>query len=708
MSRSTRIIWWLLIIGLTIVFDLIILRIWRGYRQQLESQKGKDKDINRYSLLIKVIMEEIFRKFWVKCKDFLQNKPEVRNRLFITFELLLIALWAIYVGREYLNFNPRVIPAGREFLSAIQTHHMWTRFQNCGWCAVWNNTVRGGYPMFVDVHGSMLHPIVIITTLVWGVINGAKVALVISLWMAGVAQWWLAKEMRLGWLPRLWSAGIAVVGGHLTGRMELGVFGVVLSTAMSSLVFCGILYVARGGGKRAAVLLGILMASALVSGQGYIQVGLAGTLPALIFLLLDNNRKISPIWKDFILAMVLAFLLAAPFLVSFIHFSPNFVKDVDPEFKTAQPLVYLPLNLVIGDWEFLNSDLLEKLPYPHLYTLFIGWIPVILAILGLSKPNKDHKHYFLFFSTVIVIEFLIGSAVLLRWVAKIFPGIAGVRHPSQITGLAVPIILVFAAYGLEYLINLPWPTLLVEFSESLIKINWKIPLRWILLFPIVFSLREGYQFSKMWIYTEPQDSGIYELVDDLDTTSLQWVNTPFGEHQYIEYAVREDLKLSPGIMSWNWEGREHPIPVLEANRAGPPSDDSEQVGEVTGVPIYKRTDQHYAAIVKGESMEPCAATGSGGRITIVCNTTFPGQLVVKENTWTGWKAWVDGERIPLTGDQWLEVNALAGKHIYEFRYRPWDVPLGLFLSLTGILLCITLWRHKPKIGSEPKVDASMS
>lgn len=705
MLSTTRIIWWLLIISLAILLDLIILRIWRGYRQKLKTQNEINGRVNHYSSLKEAIMEETFKKFWTTLQDLLHKNPKFRNGLVATLELLLIAFWAIYVGHEYLDFDPRVIPAGREFMSAVQTHHMWTRFQNCGWCALWNNTVRGGYPMFADVHGSMLHPIVIITTLIWGVINGAKVALIISFWCAGVAQWWIAKEMRLGWLPRLWSAGMAVVGGHITGKMELGVFGVVLSTAMSSLVFCGILYVARGGGKRATVILGILMASALVSGQGYIQVGLAGTLPALIFLLFDSNRKIRPIWKDYAIAFLLALLLAAPFLVSFLHFSPNFVKDIDPEFRTAQPLVYMPLNLVIDDWEFYNSELLEKLPYPHLYALFIGWIPVILAILGLSKPNKENKRYLLFFSTVIVVEFLIGSAVLLRWIAKIFPGIAGVRHPSQITGLAVPMILILSAYGLEYLINLPWPNLLLEFTESLKKFHWKITLRWILFFPLIFSLREGYQFSKMWIYTDPQDDGLFALVDYLGTPSLQWVNTPFGEHQYIEYAIRKDLKLSPGIMSWNWEEREHPVPVLEANRAGPPSENAVQIAEVSGVPIYQRMDQQYAAITEGNFSEPCMAKGSGGHITVVCKTTSPGKLVVQENTWTGWKVWVDGERAPLLGDRWLEVNALAGEHTYEFRYRPWDVPLGLILSFIGVLLCIYLCRNEPKIVPEPDLDS---
>ena len=63
--------------------------------------------------------------------------------------------------------------------------------------------------------------------------------------------------------------------------------------------------------------------------------------------------------------------------------------------------------------------------------------------------------------------------------------------------------------------------------------------------------------------------------------------------------------------------------------------------------------------------------------------------------WPGWKAWVDGEPVSLTGLEWLEVPALAGKHTYLFRYRPWDVLMGGLLSLLGVILAVYIWRAAP-------------
>jgi hypothetical protein len=691
MSTTSRILWLLLIIVLAVILDFITLRIIRQYRELLEHHKDEGSKVSRGLLCKEAIMKSLNKNSPIKFQKLIHHNMQLRKPLQITLELTIIGLWAIFVGHEYLNFNPQFVPMGREFLSSIQTHHMWTRFQDCGWCSLWNNTTRGGYPMFVDVHGSMLHPVVILSTLCWGVINGTKVALVFAMWCAGVAQWCMARMLKLGGLPRLWSAGMAIVGGHLTGRMELGVFGALFSTAMCCLVFCGIIYISRGGGRRAIVVFAILLASALVSGHGYMQVGLAGAFPAIILLVIEGDRDKRSIWKDYCIAILIAILLAMPFLISFLHFSPNFIKDVDHEFKSVQPLVFIPLNLVINDWHFYHSEVLGKLPFPQINNLFIGWIPIILAIIGLSISPKKYKSYILFFTCVIIIEFLIGSAILLRWIEKVYPGIAGVRFPSQISGLAVPMILAISAIGLDSLINKTWPILGLEVTESPIDIKWKVTLQWLLIIPLFFSLKVGYEFSKNWIDTISLDDEIFKIVQNLDTNSLQWVNTPFGEHQFIEYAVRKDLKLSPGIMTWYWEGRDVPKPVLEANRIGPSSDNSINFGSVGDITIYQYYDNHYAAVISDGVVEPCTAQGSGGNITVVCNSSTPGKLVVLENSWTGWKAWMDGERVPLIGTNWLEVDSPDGKHVFQFRYRPWDVPLGLALSLVGLLVCVYLW-----------------
>ena len=62
---------------------------------------------------------------------------------------------------------------------------------------------------------------------------------------------------------------------------------VVLSTAACSLLLAPLLDTLLTGSRRSAVLLGIMLALALVSGQGYLQLGVAlGLSPAVAVSLL--------------------------------------------------------------------------------------------------------------------------------------------------------------------------------------------------------------------------------------------------------------------------------------------------------------------------------------------------------------------------------------------------------------------------------------
>ena len=236
-------------------------------------------------------------------------------------EILLILLWALWVGKEYLNFDTNMWPYGREYAFGIRTHFIWENFKECGTCIFWNGSTMGGSPAFAELQGGVLNPIVIMTTLLAGVVNGSKLILLFSLFLAGFAQWWLAKSLKVGRLARLWSAGMAVVGGHLAGRMELGLVGMVFSTAFCSLAIASSIDLALTGRRLSAIILGIILAMAITSGQIYMQVGfLIGIVPALLIIIFSQHKlRLQPVWKEFLLAGILAVLLAGVFIVP--HFT---------------------------------------------------------------------------------------------------------------------------------------------------------------------------------------------------------------------------------------------------------------------------------------------------------------------------------------------------------------------------------------------------
>ena len=152
-----------------------------------------------------------------------------------------------------------------------------------------------------------------------------------------------------------------------------------------------------------------------------------------------------------------------------------------------------------------------------------------------------------------------------------------------------------------------------------------------------------------------------------------------------------NFKLTNVVWACNWIDHKNPEPYLYAVR-----DDSTGTHDKTNrslgkIPVYIREESTYAFIVNDNLQKPCKANGLGGTLNVYCDTQFSGSLIVKENMWTGWKAWRDGKRVALQGDQWLELDAPAGEHTYQFRYRPWDVLVGLALSFFGMILCGWLW-----------------
>ncbi|MGD8760358.1 MAG: hypothetical protein PVJ07_08920 [Anaerolineales bacterium] len=639
-------------------------------------------------------LRSLMQKLWRKCTSRL---PAGSVKVFLKkclpiAELLLIGLWALWIGREYLVFDPTAIPAGREFLSAIQTHDIWNQVRECGACAFWNGSTSGGYPAFTEIYGSALHPVVAVTTSILGVINGSKVGLVFAFWLAGVAQWWLSRELELGWVARMWASLTAVAGGHLAGRMEIGVFGVVLSTAAASLVIPALIRVSKKGGRRSAVLLGIALASALLAGQGYLQAGLVAMLPALAVLLLDKRLKVKSAWKPYLLGGVLALLLAAPLLVPTLHFMPNFVKHDDPDFGAAQEISYLPLNLVISDADFYRSEgVLGKLPYPYLYTLFIGWVPVLLAVYGLAVAKGAWHRILWFFAAATGMVFLMASGVLLKILLPVLPEVGIIRNPSLIAGLAVPLILGMAAYGLDRLLSWSWPVVSIGRGGNEQRAPFRASLRWLIVLPLVFNLRAQARFTGNWVFTKPLPAEVTPILDALVTDDLQWIAPPYGEHPFVTPAVVRGLKVSPGIKTWQWEGREVPEASLAAARGDAPPGPYSKIGETVAANIYGHEDADYAFRLTEAGLESCRASGSGGMIEVVCDGELPGYLVVKENMWSGWRAWRDGVRVPLLANEWLEVVAPAGNHVYSFRYLPWDVPLGMLLSLAGMIMAGLLW-----------------
>ncbi len=635
---------------------------------------------------------------WARDRTISQVRPSTAlrqrlqsSRLAAGLEILAIGLWALWVGRSFLNFDLQIWPNGREFGVQIYGFHFWDLLIRCGVCSLWNGMLNGGSPFLADPFTGALHPISAVAGSLAGAVNGAKLTVMASMWMAGIGQWWMGKAIGLGRWSRLWAALAAVSGGHLVGRMELGAVNLVLSTAATSLALAGALDLAINRSRKAALRLAVLLALSIVAGVGYLQVALLFWAPWIALIAWDRRKGLGAPWREFALAGALAVLMAGVFLLPFAHVWPSLAKFTDTLFETSQPFEYIPLNLVIHDWDYYLAGGLGSTAFPYLHTLFIGWPAVVLAGIGLVRGRREDRRLLASLTLGAITMFWLASGIPFRWVVGVLPAVAGIRHVALMASLAVPAVLALAGYGVDRLLELVWSFPAASMGKRQIWSPRSFRPAYLLAIPLAAALIAADELDQHFLTTY-SNTGAYQAISVLRTADLQWVAVPGGEHFWIEPALDDGLKLTYAVTAFWWGDREPPRPLLEATR-------DERVPEVhpvdrlDDVPVYRYPKNIYAFVEAPSGTVPCAAQGLGGDLTVRCESGG-GKLVVRENAWDGWSATVNGEPTELSESRWLTMTVPSGTALIRLKYFPADALLGVLLSLAGVSALLILWRRE--------------
>jgi hypothetical protein len=113
-----------------------------------------------------------------------------------------------------------------------------------------------------------------------------------------------------------------------------------------------------------------------------------------------------------------------------------------------------------------------------------------------------------------------------------------------------------------------------------------------------------------------------------------------------------------------------------------------RVALVEGPIDFKSNLTDEAASADVTSHEP-------NRVIVKTKSTTPSILVLSENHYPGWRAYVDGRAVEtLRVDYNLRgVTLPAGEHVVEFIYRPKSVLLGMAISLLTLVTLLLWWKR---------------
>lgn len=621
-----------------------------------------------------------------------------RHRTFIGgfFQIIFILIFTCCFAQSYLNLDAELVPYGREFLTEIQANYFWRNLATCGECAFWWGNSEGGYPALVELTSCFLHPIVAIATFAFGVVNGVKIAAVICLFLGGIGIWRLARILNCSPYVAVWCACLAVCGGHVASRMHQGSVGLILSFSSAALSVPALILAIEKGGWARFVVAGLFLGLLVISGGGYLQIGFLFTGPAFLFLLRGSWSKLISTVRGLAITGLVTLMIGAARIFPYIAATRFFYKDGAQSDPIAQSVPHILLNLLIDNYEFYNTTLLNKLPFIAMYSIYLGWIPVIFCIWGVyvGVVQYPSRRVFALLTFLILLLAYCSGGIHASLGAFLPSPILGflrsARYLAYITSLLAIPVLAFAAIGASIMLE-----------KSLAKVRASsIPAyqRWISLVLIWLLFLGAFcsSVASAWSYNRGFLSVIRrvpteaeKLASALAQNDVQWVGGRCCT-DFSLFSAELNLKTAfTGYRTWRWKGG-FPSPSIGFTSNQTDWANSPRIRELDGVSVVQIKDPptpFYAQIEHPDkSVTKCTAYGLGGDITVQCDAAAAGELKVMEHNAPGWKAELDGEALQLLEGDWLRMQFPSGRKELHLRYRAWLGPTSLASTYVGLLV----------------------
>jgi hypothetical protein len=173
----------------------------------------------------------------------------------------------------------------------------------------------------------------------------------------------------------------------------------------------------------------------------------------------------------------------------------------------------------------------------------------------------------------------------------------------------------------------------------------------------------------------------------------------FGIEQFGGYVAsmpENILKAQGRVEAARWFGIQYRIGRTPANTA-----EVEVFQSRTGLKVYR--DPRIAEPVWFAHEAACGAPDRfrverrwPGGMDLQVSLPCPGEVIVGDPYFKGWKAWVDGRPAKISESEHIvrAVRVEAGNHRIEYRYRPALVYWGGIASLLGVALAVWVWRRE--------------
>jgi hypothetical protein len=668
-----------------------------------------------------------------------------RLRMFYDFGMkwkFVLAEWAIiiivaygYCAKTLLDFDPHQLQQTGEqngnVLASLLVEIGLTRY---GQIPLWNPFMQTGFPYASDLIGLFWSPVATIPALIWGGVNGMKVAVFIAFIIAGLGQWYLGHVFGLRGIFRLWSGLTFMLSGGLALLWRLGWLELVIGAAFFPWVFASFWSALQKRNRTSLVFCAFSVVMIFFAGGGYYPFYLLGTSVILLLVAFltskkDIRKRMFP--RSIIIAIIAAGLAAVMLLLPIYYGFRLTVRlaGIDLSQTGSQPILYALMNYLISAPDWLNANILGTANGWNWF--YIG--PLSIVALLFVVPAFNHRRY-----RPALIAMISLTGFLLLWMANRYPPVKYLydwfpflyvlRFPQRLLVIASSSLLVLCGISIQLIyFNLRKRvnryTLSINSQKDgvspILRLNGGVSLVFALI--LLLSVKDTYKINQSIAF------GPHSL-DMVSFEALSWLKKYDPGLYYTD--------LGGGLYFWSWAPAAYDLemPIINDNDqivrlattlkqaaddspfiATPkyqflmgnqtPAPGAQFVKDISGYQLWHFQDAlPFAFTIPGDALKPGEKLDHSlakpvmvsyeglNRIKVVALSDTPSNLlVVLVSDYPGWKLNVDGKPAIMTPvNYYLGAKAVPGLHTYTFIYDPPLYHIGLIITLFTVYVALLL------------------
>lgn len=410
----------------------------------------------------------------------------------------------------------------------------------------WNPYLGIGEPTINNPFNYLFNPFASLPVLLFGGLQGTKLAIILALLIAGYNMWALARMIGIGAVGRVTGGALYMMSGGIAGKFHIGHFQLGLSLAWMPLVFAGLWWTLHSTDRRAPVLMAVAFALLFFAGNIYYTLHTLISMVVMVaFHLFGDGHLKTERLRRVAVAGMFAFGLTA------LQFMPVWaVRDYigghpgDPHLASRYDLGQALANFIFPwpNWSIFedpNYKLLTGVDYayigPAAFLLIAGATALLLARPDLQRNVRGPMAWIAFILALVMIVWGAGQTPVLQYLYANIPRLAEFRFVGRAHAVAALWLLVLAGMSVDSLWKATREISAFENRGQLVRAMLTGGLVWLLF--LAYSVQNDAGRAAMVLYD-------YRLKETLDASHFMSFNDAAqGLFLFIFAAVVGDTLL---------------------------------------------------------------------------------------------------------------------------------------------------------------------